>query len=65
MHLARFLPGGHLDVVQAWDEQWAVWARLPDSLDPAAPFARAVCEVRSGPLARVVAPLLPSGLTAP
>lgn len=71
VHLARFLPGGHLDVVQAWDERWAVWARLPDSLDPAAPFAGPLAglagEVRSGPLARVVAPLLPiqSGLTAP
>ncbi|MDX3660341.1 hypothetical protein PV646_23820 [Streptomyces sp. ID05-26A] len=68
VHLARFLPGGHLDVIQAWDERWAVWARLPDTLDAAAPFAGpAGGVVRSGPLGRVVAPLLPlqAGLLAP
>lgn len=70
-HLARFLPGGRLDVVQVWDERWAAWARLPSTLD-AAPS-----HVTSGPFAAVVAPLLPlqpgiirhgivqHGLTAP
>lgn len=60
VHLTRFLPGGHLEVVQAWDERWAAYARLPDVLDTASPFAGPVGgTVRSGPLARVVAPLLP------
>lgn len=55
-------------MIQAWDERWAVWARLPDSLDPAAPFAGAGGgAVRSGSLARVAAPLLPlqAGLLGP
>lgn len=68
VHLSRFLPGGHLEVVQAWDERWAAWARLPDSLDPAAPFTGpAGGTARSGPFATIVAPLLPiqSGITAP
>jgi hypothetical protein len=67
VHLTRFLPGGHLDVIQAWDEHWAVYARLPDVLDATAPFAVPVgTTARSGPFARIVAPLLPlqSGLTA-
>lgn len=60
VHLSRFLPGGHLDVVQAWDERWAAYARLPNALDPAAPFlGPADGTVRSGPFLRVVAPLLP------
>lgn len=60
VHLTRFLPGGHLDVIQAWDERWAAWARLPDVLDGEAPFAGpAGGTFHSGPLARVVAPLLP------
>ncbi|RAS66891.1 hypothetical protein C8D87_103230 [Lentzea atacamensis] len=60
VHLTRFLPGGHLDVIQAWDERWAVWARLPDTPDLGSPFAGPVGGTfRSGPLARVVAPLLP------
>jgi hypothetical protein len=65
VHLTRFLPGGHLDVIQAWDERWAAWARLPDVLDAAEPFAGpAGGTFQSGPFARVVAPLLPiqSGL---
>ena len=68
VHLARFLPGGQLDVIQAWDERWAVWARMPDVVDPAAPFAGPEGGVvQSGPFARVVAPLLPlqAGLIAP
>jgi hypothetical protein len=68
VHLTRFLPGGYLDVVQAWDERWAAYARLPDTLDAATPFAGPVGGVvRSGPFSRVAAPLLPiqSGLTAP
>lgn len=67
VHLSRFLPGGQLDVIQAWDERWAVHARIPDVLDAAAPFAVPVGVLaQSGPFARVVAPLLPiqSGLTA-
>ncbi len=60
VHLSRFLPGGQLEVVQAWDERWAVWARVPDTLDLATPFAAPVgATIRSGPFARVVAPLLP------
>lgn len=61
VHLTRFLPGGHLDVVQVWDERWAAWARLPNLLN-AAPD-----RMSSGPFAAVVAPLLPiqSGITAP
>ena len=59
VHLSRFLPGGHLDVVQAWDERWAVWARLPDSVDVGAPFVGPVGVVRSGGFGRVVSPLLP------
>lgn len=68
VHLSRFLPGGHLDVIQAWDERWAAYARLPDALDAATPFLGPVGGTfRSGPLSRVVAPLLPiqSGLTTP
>ena len=63
VHLSRFLPGGHLDVIQAWDDRWAAYA-----LDAGAPFAGPVGGmVRSGPFARIVAPLLPiqSGITAP
>ena len=66
VHLTRFLPGGHLDVIQAWDERWAAYARLPDTLDAAAPFGGpAGGTFRSGSFAGVVAPLLPiqSGLT--
>ncbi|ANZ39978.1 hypothetical protein BBK82_31965 [Lentzea guizhouensis] len=66
VHLSRFLPGGHLDVIQAWDEHWAVYARLPDVLDSSAPFAVPLgARAQSGPFSRVVAPLLPlqSGLT--
>jgi hypothetical protein len=60
VHLTRFLPGGQLDVIQAWDERWAAYARLPDVLDGRAPFAGPVGGmVRSGAFARVVAPLLP------
>lgn len=60
VHLTRFLPGGHLDVVQAWDERWAAWARLPDLADPAAPFTGPeALNVCSGRFAQVVAPLLP------
>jgi hypothetical protein len=59
VHLTRFLPGGHLDVIQAWDERWAVYARLPNTLDLAAPFLGPDGIVRSGPFSRVVAPLLP------
>ena len=60
VHLARFLPGGHLEVIQAWDERWAVWARMPDVVDPADPFAGPPGGVvRSGPLGQVAAPLLP------
>jgi hypothetical protein len=65
VHLARFLPGGQLDVIQAWDERWAVWARMPDEVDPEAPFAGPPGGVvQAGPFARIVAPLLPiqSGL---
>ena len=73
VHLTRFLPGGHLDVIQAWDDRWAAYARMPDALDAGAPFAGPVGGmVRSGPFARIVAPLLPiqsgiiwHGLTAP
>lgn len=60
VHLTRFLPGGHLEVVQAWDERWAAYARLPDALDAASPFAGPSGGVtRSGLFSRVVAPLLP------
>jgi len=61
VHLTRFLPGGHLDVIQAWDERWAAYARLPDALDAQTPFLGPVGGgvVRSGPFARIVAPLLP------
>ena len=60
VHLSRFLPGGRLDVVQAWDERWAVFARLPDVVDDASPFSGAGGgAVVRGPFARVVAPLLP------
>ena len=60
VHLTRFLPGGHLDVIQAWDERWAAYARLPNALDTATPFLGPVGgTIRSGPLSRVVAPLLP------
>ncbi|NKE59333.1 hypothetical protein FXN61_21980 [Lentzea sp. PSKA42] len=60
VHLSRFLPGGQLDVIQAWDERWAAYARMPDSLDAGAPFLGPLGSiVRSGSFARVVAPLLP------
>jgi hypothetical protein len=68
VHLTRFLPGGQLDVIQAWDERWAAYARLPDVVDGGAPFAgpfagsvagRGGGVTRSGAFARVVAPLLP------
>lgn len=60
VHLTRFLPGGHLDVIQAWDERWAAYARLPNALEVQTPFSGPVGgTVRSGPFARVVAPLLP------
>ncbi|HEX7302990.1 hypothetical protein [Lentzea sp.] len=61
VHLSRFLPGGRLDVVQAWDERWAVFARLPDVVDVSSPFGAAVegGVVVRGPFARVVSPLLP------
>ncbi|MET9631128.1 hypothetical protein ABZX92_27055 [Lentzea sp. NPDC006480] len=68
VHLTRFLPGGHLDVIQAWDERWAAYARLPDALDAGTPFLGPVGGIaRSGAFASVVAPLLPiqSGLIAP
>ncbi|MFD5829261.1 hypothetical protein [Lentzea sp. NPDC060358] len=59
VHLSRFLPGGCLDVVQAWDERWAVFARVPDVFDAGAPFESPGGAVVRGPFARVVAPLLP------
>jgi hypothetical protein len=59
VHLSRFLPGGHLDVVQAWDERWAVFARLPDVVDASSPFSSPGGVVVRGPFSRVVAPLLP------
>lgn len=60
VHLSRFLPGGHLEVIQAWDERWAAFARMPDAVDPAAPFGGpGGGVVRSGPFGRIVAPLLP------
>jgi hypothetical protein len=60
VHLTRFLPGGHLDVIQAWDERWAAYARLPDALDAQTPFlGPGGGTIRSGPFARIVAPLLP------
>ncbi|GLZ35035.1 hypothetical protein Lesp02_72220 [Lentzea sp. NBRC 105346] len=60
VHLTRFLPGGHLDVVQAWDERWAAWARLSDAPDADAPFTGPQCtSVVSGAFAQVAAKLLP------
>jgi hypothetical protein len=60
VHLTRFLPGGYLDVVQAWDDRWAAWARLPDTLNVDMPFAGPEsASVVSGAFARVAAPLLP------
>lgn len=59
VHLSRFLPGGHLDVVQAWDERWAVFARVPDVFDASSPFEGAGGVVVRGPFSRVVSPLLP------
>ncbi|WP_433268219.1 hypothetical protein ACQPZF_03675 [Actinosynnema sp. CS-041913] len=59
LHLTRFLPGGYLDVVQAWGVKWAVFARLHNTLDSAAPFETAP-QVKgvSGTLAEIAAPLL-------
>jgi hypothetical protein len=60
VHLTRFLPGGYLDVVQAWDERWAAWTRLHDEPNADAPFVGpAPTSVLSGPFARVTASLLP------
>ncbi|SDG54824.1 hypothetical protein SAMN05216553_1099 [Lentzea fradiae] len=59
VHLTRFLPGGHLDVVQSWDERWAVFARVPDVFDASSPFSAVGGMVVRGPFSRVVAPLLP------
>ncbi|MFD9704412.1 hypothetical protein [Lentzea sp. NPDC059081] len=59
VHLSRFLPGGSLDVVQAWDSRFAVFARVPDVFDEAAPFESVGGMVVRGPFSRVVAPLLP------
>jgi hypothetical protein len=60
LHLTRFLPGGHLDVVQAWSEGWAAYVRLPDVLSDEAPFDfPAQKHSVSGELDRIVSPLLP------
>lgn len=60
LHLTRFIPGGHVDVVQAWGDNWAVFARLRNTFDSDAPFeiTQQVKSV-SGRLAEIAVPLLP------
>jgi hypothetical protein len=61
-HLTRFVVGGHLDVVQVWDERWAVFARLPDEPNFAAPLVGPELHaVATGSLAEVTSPVLQVG----
>lgn len=63
VHLTRFVVGGHLDVVQVWDERWAVFARLPDEPNFAAPLLGPEPHtVTTGSLAEVASPLLQVGV---
>jgi hypothetical protein len=58
-HLTRFVPGGHIDVLQVWDG-WAAFARLPNELNLSKPLARpSLADVKSGSLSDVARPLLP------
>jgi hypothetical protein len=60
VHLTRFLPDGHLDVIQAWDDRWAVWTLLRNDLNLATPFAGpAAVNTRTGTLAEIAGVLLP------
>ena len=58
-HLTRFVPGGHIDVLQVWDG-WAAFARLPDELNLSAPLVGpSPTEANSGSLSAVAHSLLP------
>lgn len=61
-HLTRFVAGGYLDVVQVWDERWAVFARFPDKPNFDAPLIGPEPRtVTTGSLAEVASPLLHVG----
>jgi hypothetical protein len=60
VHLTRFLPDGYLDVVQAWDDRWAVWTLLRNDPNLEAPFTGPTAtKTRAGTLAEIAGTLLP------
>lgn len=64
LHLTRFLPGGYLEVVQAYNDRWAVFARVRNVVNTEALFdGPELTKKAIGSLAEIAMPLLPLAVT--